>query len=378
MPTRVLIVGAGISGSIVAFWLARHPLFRVTVIERSKLSQKMGQGLEIEEPATSVVRAMGILDKFQAIRTSERGFELNDERGRVFGRFEAGPFSPTGALEMMRGDMCEVLYRAADDSPNVTYRYETTINSLHQDTSSVTVDLLNRTTQTTTSETFDLVIGADGALSKTRHLAMGSPEQLKCFNPIGAYCAYFSIPAAAQDSPYSRACNFPGRRILWTRPVRDDSPVTSCYAIHVTSHNPKLHAAFLSKDRAVQKQALADDFKDGGWEAPRIIEELQTAENFYFDELAQVKLDRWSEDRVVLTGDAGWAPTPFTVISPRSPYKQAKDDLLIHIVSRAQATTLRSSAPSSSRRNSLATPRPHPQAPTARPLQPTRRACGRT
>ena len=36
------------------------------------------------------------------------------------------------------------------------------------------------------------------------------------------------------------------------------------------------------------------------------------AENFYSDTLVQVKLEKWSQHRVVLVGDAAWAPTPFT------------------------------------------------------------------
>ena len=35
-------------------------------------------------------------------------------------------------------------------------------------------------------------------------------------------------------------------------------------------------------------------------------------DNFYSDELMQVKLEEWSQHRVALVGDAAWAPTPFT------------------------------------------------------------------
>jgi len=91
---RILVVGGGIAGSIAAFWLAKHDQFSITVIERSKSEQTQGQGLEIEEPATSVVTAMGILDKLKAKRTAEEGFELLDQHNRSYGRFEAGGLSP--------------------------------------------------------------------------------------------------------------------------------------------------------------------------------------------------------------------------------------------------------------------------------------------
>lgn len=124
MPSeRILICGAGIAGSILAFWLARYD-FQVVVIERSKAGQKAGQGLEIDEPALTVVKLMGILDKLEEKKTGELGFELVDTQGRSCGVLEAGGVGVTGNLELMRGDLTEVLYQSADESANVSYRFE--------------------------------------------------------------------------------------------------------------------------------------------------------------------------------------------------------------------------------------------------------------
>lgn len=37
-------------------------------------------------------------------------------------------------------------------------------------------------------------------------------------------------------------------------------------------------------------------------------------DDFYFDVLRQVRMDRWSNGRVVLTGDAAWCPTALSGI----------------------------------------------------------------
>lgn len=312
MPSeRILICGAGVAGSVLAFWLAKYN-FQVVVIERSKAEQKLGQGIEIEEPALKVVKLMGILDKLNEKRTGELGFHLVDPQSRSWGFFGAGGFSPTGALELMRGDLTEVLYKAADESANVTYQFETTIQSLRHAENKVIVELENRNTKTTKIEEFDLVIGADGLRSKTREIVMGSPEKLNCYNPVGAFVAYFSIPKEDQDWPYSRLCHFPNRRILWTRPIDEESKMTSVYLIHVQDDVPALRRANAAGDRAKQKEALAELYSGLGWETPRVIKEMMKAENFYSEELAQVKLQKWSQDRVALVGDAAWAPTPFT------------------------------------------------------------------
>ena len=39
---------------------------------------------------------------------------------------------------------------------------------------------------------------------------------------------------------------------------------------------------------------------------------MMDADNFYSEELVQVHLPKWSTNRVVLLGDAAWAPTPFS------------------------------------------------------------------
>ncbi|KAG8526411.1 uncharacterized protein KY384_000004 [Bacidia gigantensis] len=325
MPSqKILICGAGVAGSIVAYWLAKHD-FQVVVIERSKAAQKAGQGIEIEEPALQVVKLMAILDELNERRTKEQGFQLVDAQGRSHGILDVGGVSPTGALEIMRGDLTQTLSSAAEKFPNVTYRYETTISSLTQTPDRTTVHLTNRATNppTTTEESFSLVIGADGVNSTTRTLAMGSPQHLRCFHPVSAYVAYFSIPSAAHDWPRSQLCHFPRRRIIWKRPVGPTSPTTSIYIIHpTTAPNASLSAANASGDREKQKRAFADLFDGGGghgvggggmgWETSRIVKEMLASTNFYSDELVQVKLQRWSSGRVVLVGDAAWAPTPFT------------------------------------------------------------------
>lgn len=312
MPSeRVLICGAGVAGSVLAFWLAKHD-FQVVVIERSKAEQKAGQGLEIEEPALKVVKAMGVLDKLNARRTGEMGFRLVDQHSRSYGLFEAGGISPTGALELMRGDLTEVLYKAADESPNVTFLFETTIQSLRQTQDKVIVDLENRSSKATRVEEFDFVIGADGVKSRTRQLTMGSSEKLNCLKPVGAFVAYFSIPKEDQDWPYSRMCNFPGRRILWMRPMGKESEMVSVALIHARDDIPALRRANAANDRLKQKEAFAELYSGLGWETPRVMKQMMEAENFYSDELVQVKLQKWSQHRVALVGDAAWAPSPFT------------------------------------------------------------------
>lgn len=307
---KVLIVGAGVSGSILAFYLGKQN-FEVTVVERSRAGQKLGQGIEIEEPALSVVKHMGIVGRLEQVKTGEKGFTLVDESARNRGTISMNAsFSPTGALELMRGDLTEVLYHAADELENVSYEFQTSIRSFKEVNNKVVVEIQKRGEDTARTEEFDLVIGADGARSRTREMLFGS--SLNPYKAIGAYVAYFSIPREEQDWPNSKLCHFPNRRVIWLRPTRDDSKETSVYFIHLSNDLPALREANVSGDRPKQKEEVAKLFSGCGWEAQRVIDGMMKSENFYSDELNQVKIPRWSQGRVVLLGDAAWAPTPFT------------------------------------------------------------------
>lgn len=141
---------------------------------------------------------------------------------------------------------------------------------------------------------------------------MGSPEQLNCFKRVGAFVAYFSIATQNPDWPYSRICTFPDRRLLWIRPVAKDSKTTSVYLIHLSDNVPALRQANAAFDRQKQKEGFAELYSGLGWEVPRVVDQMLKSDNFYSDELVQVVLKKWSQDRVVLLGDSAWAPTPLT------------------------------------------------------------------
>ena len=57
---------------------------------------------------------------------------------------------------------------------------------------------------------------------------------------------------------------------------------------------------------------LERHFADAGWEAPRLLRAARAAPDFYLDSMGQVRLDRWSQGRVVLLGDAGYCPSPLS------------------------------------------------------------------
>jgi 2-polyprenyl-6-methoxyphenol hydroxylase-like FAD-dependent oxidoreductase len=64
------------------------------------------------------------------------------------------------------------------------------------------------------------------------------------------------------------------------------------------------------RDLDRQKMLLRDVYATEGWEVPRLLADLDEAEDFYFDSISQIVMDRWSDRRVTLVGDAGYSPGP--------------------------------------------------------------------
>jgi 2-polyprenyl-6-methoxyphenol hydroxylase-like FAD-dependent oxidoreductase len=61
-----------------------------------------------------------------------------------------------------------------------------------------------------------------------------------------------------------------------------------------------------------QKALLQEKFADAGWEAKRVLAELDNNADVYFDAISQVFAPRWSEGRCAMTGDAAFCPSPLT------------------------------------------------------------------
>ena len=57
-----------------------------------------------------------------------------------------------------------------------------------------------------------------------------------------------------------------------------------------------------------QKKIVINAFEGIGWKVPEMLEELKRSENFYLDQGCQIKMPAWTNGRVALIGDAGYAP----------------------------------------------------------------------
>ena len=77
---------------------------------------------------------------------------------------------------------------------------------------------------------------------------------------------------------------------------------------------PRLHD-YDRHDREAQRRLLRNLYGDLGWEVPRLLTELDQAEDLYLDSISQVVMKAWTIGRV-LVGDAGYSPALRSAAGP--------------------------------------------------------------
>ncbi|KAF2209045.1 hypothetical protein CERZMDRAFT_47912 [Cercospora zeae-maydis SCOH1-5] len=160
---------------------------------------------------------------------------------------------------------------------------------------------------------FDIVIAADGLQSRTRRMVWGGDGEKDRVRRLGMYGGFFSMPSAKTDSEWRRWFHTSGRRGIMVRPS-DDPKITTVFAYVINENDPRLEdVARAGRNGAVAQRALMKEyFQDAGWECERINKEMEVADDFYYDMIAQVKMSKWSRGRVVLLGDAGYCASPIS------------------------------------------------------------------
>ena len=293
---RILISGASVAGPALAYWLARYG-FRPTVVERAPQLRGGGYAVDFRGPAhLSVLTQMGLLEQIQAMQTHLRTTTYVDESGRPVAEMPAQIFA--GDVEILRGDLGQILYQATRDSTE--YLFGDTITALDAGDNEVHVSF-----ERAAPRTFDLVIGADGLHSNVRRLAFaGRPDPIR---DLGLYVSIFNVEGSFGLDHSGLLHSVPGRTAAVFSARQPGQAVAQFF---FTAPAPGTPVPFGDRDSAQQRKILASEFESAGWRVPELLAQLPDAGDFYFDSVAQVELDRWSAGRVALIGDAGYAAGP--------------------------------------------------------------------
>ena len=298
--TRVLISGASIAGPALAFWLRRAG-WEPVVVERAPALRTGGQNIDIRGAAREAIRRMGIDGAVAAGTTGEEGTEFIGSSGQVVAAFPAGTSDTggaTGEREILRGDLSEILVgqTLAGDQP-VEYRFGDRITGLTEQGEQVLVAFEHGP-----DEVFDLVVAADGIGSSTRGLVFGDEVEIRSLN---LQITYGTIPRVASDKPWWRWYNAAGGRSVTLRP--DTHGTTRATLTRLTDG---ARAGVQDRSSGELLTRLRADFGDAGWQAERVLQGFEQADDLYSESIGQVFAPAWSRGRVALLGDAAWCAAP--------------------------------------------------------------------
>jgi 2-polyprenyl-6-methoxyphenol hydroxylase-like FAD-dependent oxidoreductase len=165
---RILIVGGGIAGLAVARALRRVGL-EGEIVERDSTWQVAGAGIYLPGNGLAALRRLGLADAVAASGDVIGRRRLFDDRGRALIDFdEAGLWKDVAPpIGLHRHDLHLIL---ADGAADVPIRFGLTAVSIDAEGDAAAVRFDDGSTAA-----YDLVIGADGVHSATRHAVFGGP-----------------------------------------------------------------------------------------------------------------------------------------------------------------------------------------------------------
>jgi 2-polyprenyl-6-methoxyphenol hydroxylase-like FAD-dependent oxidoreductase len=321
MPT-VLISGAGICGPVLAWWLSRAG-WTCTIVERDATPRLTGQQIDIRGAGITIIQKMGIEGHIKAACVQEKGTTFVDESGWLRASFPAGEGITDGItaeIEILRGELANVIMKAVEDNPGIKFVYGDRIVGLEDKEDRV--DVTFRTGAAwggNAIQSFDVVVAADGMHSSTRKLMF--PELNKSpLYPLHSWIMFMTIPMDLDvDADMWATCtNSPGGRLALIRPDtarnRTGAYLGVCSSPDADRILANYHTALsVDEQKRAWKALFANSAKKNAI-AARIIAGMDApcASDFYMQDIAQVKIPAWTRGRMALLGDAAACPSPIS------------------------------------------------------------------
>jgi 2-polyprenyl-6-methoxyphenol hydroxylase-like FAD-dependent oxidoreductase len=292
----VLISGAGIAGPTLAYWLSVYGV-KSTLVERAPCLRTGGYAIDFWGRGFDVAERMGIIPEIRRDGYEIKELRIVNEQGRRIGGFNVDSFRKATDgqyVTIPRGDLVKNIYRRVEGHCETIFG--DSITGLNQTTDGVDV-----TFERAPRRHFDMVIGADGLHSIVRELVFGSEDRFEKF--LGYSVAAFEATGyQPRNENIYVTYSVPGKQV-GRLTLRNNH--TLFLFVFVDERGSRID----SHDTRAHKAKLHSQFGDLSWECPQILAAMESCDDLYFDRVSQIRMDRWSQGRVCLIGDAAFCPS---------------------------------------------------------------------
>jgi len=288
---RVLVVGGGIAGLTLAGLLEQRG-FSPDVVEKTDNYGGLGYALALWPAGSNILKGLGTYEHVRENADRFETYTLYSDQGARLHRYDlTGLAAEYGPLYLVwRPRLIEVLQHSVDQEH---VRMGTTVTAIDEREDGVDVSFTDGT-----SETYDLVVGADGIHSTVRDLVFGDVPLT--YQGLTGW-AFWVDPSLVTSGEATE--HWGNGRFVGLYPTKEKLACFMAVTAPEGSADPV-------GDRA---QHIRETFGGMGGIVPDVLDEMGSLDDpteIWHDDFYDLHTDEWTKGRVVLIGDAAHAVLP--------------------------------------------------------------------